>query len=431
MDIQHALLSKIVLNQDVTTAITARINSDFFTDDRHLRVWKYIIDYWGKYGESPDEAVMKLAFPSYEWKDYSQPIGYFIEALRKRRQRAIFTDMLNNAARLLQATDEPDAEEQLHQLVNDAIWQARTETAPTLDQKLEEESSGINLDDSLEDRMDSPGMLRGISTGIQGIDRVTGGFQPQQFIVLIGLPKSLKSSLLLYMAWQAHRQAKSPLFIGFEMTNQEQMDRLLSLISEFSLGKILNGQFTPRQKRQMMWKFRELQQGVPFTLSTDLESATTVSGLQAKIREYIPDVVFIDGAYLMMSEIPKVEQGSPQALTDIARSLKKLAQTLCIPIVVTTQASIHRAKGGQLNPYSAMYTQAWQQSADVLLGVERVVTDTEENDQTEVPIKVRVLNSRSGPRTDTHVVWDWSRGSVTELDRDGRSLRTGTEDEDT
>ena len=53
----------------------------------------------------------------------------------------------------------------------------------------------------------------------------------------------------------------------------------------------------------------------------------TVSGMQAKIMEYQPDVVFIDGAYLMQSELPKVEQGSAQALTEIARGLKKLAQS--------------------------------------------------------------------------------------------------------
>ena len=36
-----------------------------------------------------------------------------------------------------------------------------------------------------------------------------------------------------------------------------------------------------------------------------------------------------------------------------------------IPIVVTTQASQTRSKGGRLNAESAMYTQAWRQSADV------------------------------------------------------------------
>lgn len=429
MDIQHALLSKVVLDQAVVIAITARITNDFFTDDKHLRVWQYIIDYWGKYGESPDETVMSHAFPSYQWTEYPQPIDYFIDLLRKRRQRAIVTDMLNTSARLLQTPDEPDAEAKIISSLRDTFWQVVIETAPTLDVALED-SAAVEQDSLLEERMDNPGTLRGISTGFRGIDRVTGGFQPEQFIVMIGLPKSLKSATLLYMALQAHRQAKSPLFIGFEMSNQEQMDRLLSLISGVGLTAIVNGLISVREKRLIMQRFREMVGMKRFTLSVDLDSAMTVSGLQAKVREYLPDLVLVDGAYLMMSEQAKVEQGSPQALTDIARSLKKMAQTLHIPVVVTTQASMTRSKGGELNPYSAMYTQAWQQSADVLLGVERVEKTDQSQNNVEVPIKVRVLNSRSGPRTDTFVVWDWSKGSVTELDPDGRPLGARNADED-
>ena len=47
----------------------------------------------------------------------------------------------------------------------------------------------------------------------------------------------------------------------------------------------------------------------PFIFSTDITSATTVSGIQAKIQQYQPDVVFVDGAYLMQSELPKSRAG--------------------------------------------------------------------------------------------------------------------------
>jgi replicative DNA helicase len=428
VDIQHALLSKVVLDGDIVTPIKARITDDFFTDDRYRRVWQYLIDYWGKYGDAPNAAAMKIAFPSYSWKPEPQPIEYFIDLLQQRRKRAIFTDALSQAAGLLQANDEPDAVDQMEVVLREALWQARLETAPTLDMDFSDEASDRTVDDLLEDRMDNPGYLRGISTGFAGIDKVTGGLQPEQFLCLIGLPKSLKSSTLLYMAWACHRQAKSPFFLGFEMSNIEQMDRLLSIISGVGLTKIMTGTLTLKEKRQVMRAFRALQGMKPFVLSVDLASAMTVSGIQAKVREYMPDVVYVDGAYMMMSELAKVEQGSPQALTDIARSLKRLAQNLRIPIVVTTQASATRSKGGQLNPYSAMYTQAWQQSADVLLGVERISVE-DENDRSEVPIKVRVLNSRSGPRTDTTVVWDWTHGTVTELTANPYQ-RTGTDDED-
>ena len=61
-----------------------------------------------------------------------------------------------------------------------------------------------------------------------------------------------------------------------------------------------------------------------------------------------------------------------------------------------------------------MYTQAWGQSSDVLLGVERLEPD--QDDQDEVVVKLKVLTSRSGPRAEAVLVWDWNKGRVTEVD---------------
>jgi hypothetical protein len=155
----------------------------------------------------------------------------------------------------------------------------------------------------------------------------------------------------------------------------------------------------------------------PFIFSTDITTTMTVGAIQAKIKDYQPDVVFIDGAYLMLPESEKVEPGSPQAMTSISRSLKRLAQSERIPIVVTTQASLPRSKGG-LSISSGMYTQAWGQDSDVLLGVERLKGEEDADESDPVHVKFRVLESRSGPRKDTLLLWDWRHGNVVELDHD-------------
>ena len=42
MDVQHGLLSKIVLNADLRAAVDSRITTDFFTDARYLRIYEYM-----------------------------------------------------------------------------------------------------------------------------------------------------------------------------------------------------------------------------------------------------------------------------------------------------------------------------------------------------------------------------------------------------
>ena len=223
------------------------------------------------------------------------------------------------------------------------------------------------------------------------------------------------------MAKAVHEQAKVACFIGYEMSNVEQTDRLVSLYSGVSLTKIMNGTLSEKEFKAVQKALRAVEGMRPFIFSTDITAATTVSGVQAKIQQYQPDVVFVDGAYLMQSEQSGVEAGSPQAMTSISRGMKRLAQSQKIPIVVTTQASLTRSKSG-LSLSSAMYSQAWGQDCDIMLGVERV---REEKEQAELVdeinagpaiVKFRVVESRSGPRRDTLLEWDWSRGSVTEID---------------
>ena len=177
----------------------------------------------------------------------------------------------------------------------------------------------------------------------------------------------------------------------------------------------MNGTFNWRERKQIEKALKLMANSpVPLITSVDMDSAMTVNGVQAKILEYQPDVVLIDGAYLMQSELPKADPGSAQALADIARGLKRLAQAQRIPLIVTTQASETRTKGGKLTASSAMYTQAWRQSADVMLGVERV--DPEAPDTGEVMVRFKVLASRAGPRAETMLSWDWSEGRMEELD---------------
>lgn len=409
MDVQRYLLSKIIHEQAISSAVSAKITPEFFTDDRYRRVYEFLIDHWRRYGQPADIEVMADKFPSYEWPVSPLPLGFFIDGIRQRRKRSLGTEMLTEAITLLNATDDPDSLDAMYDVIKQGLLQVARETNASLDVDLTEQRAGLMQ--TMDERGLDPGFLRGIATGFHGIDVVTGGLQAEQLVILIGLPKAFKSATLLAIAKNIHAQARVPLFIGFEMSNQEQHDRLMSLYSGVSLTQIMNGTINNRQYKAIDDALKLMESGRSFITSADL-AGMTISGLQAKIMDYRPDVVLVDAVYLMRSETPKIEQGSAQALTEIARGLKELAQSQSIPIIGTTQATMTRSKGG-LTMFSPMYTQAFGQSADVLLGVER--DDPEEDDRSTVTIRMKVLASRSGPRAETVLRWNWSRGQVQEV----------------
>ena len=416
-DWQHAFLSQVILDQDMMAAVNAGITSEFFRDERYRQVYEFLTDHWTRYGTPADEDVVHSAFPTLKWKPQRQPIGYLIEQMRLDRKFVVITQGMTAAAEFI-PDERPD---EMMGALQEAMIQARLETSNSLD--LDFTQSRLAIEELLMERMQNPGLLRGITTGFDGINFVTGGFQPEQFVVLLGTPKSFKSATLLAMALAAHREAAVPLFIGFEMSNVEQTDRLVSLLSGVSLTRIMRGTLTQREFEAVSRALKTVEEMRPFLFSTDIQAGTTVSGIQAKIMEYSPDVVFVDGAYLMQSEQANVIPGSPQAMTDISRSLKRMAQSQRIPVCVTTQASLSRSKGG-LSLNSAMYTQAWGQDCDVMLGVEREYPsdsrrDEEEEDEDDtgvIRVRFKVLESRSGPRKQVILEWDWAHGTVEELD---------------
>ena len=411
-DWQHAFLSKVVLDGEMTAAVNAGITSAFFRDERYQRIYEFLTDHWNRHGVPADEQVVRQAFPAINWKSQRQPIGYLVEQMRNDRMFVILTQGMTAAADHIQ----DERAQEMFLALQEALIQSRLETSNSAD--LDFTQARASVEETLLDRMVNPGMLRGISSGFDGIDFVTGGWQPEQFVVLLGTPKSFKSATLLAMALAAHRQAKVPLFVGFEMSNVEQTDRLVSLLSGVSLTRVMRGTLTSKEFDAVSKAMRSVEAMRPFLFSTDITSATTVSGVQAKILEYQPDVVFVDGAYLMQSEQAGVIPGSPQAMTDISRSLKRMAQSQRLPVVVTTQASLPRAKGG-LHIGAAMYTQAWGQDCDVLLGVERMREDGESEEQDDMGVarvKFKVIESRSGPRRQVILEWDWNHGAVEEQD---------------
>jgi replicative DNA helicase len=143
----------------------------------------------------------------------------------------------------------------------------------------------------------------------------------------------------------------------------------------------------------------------------DAAHGITVSSIQSKIQTLNPDVVFIDGVYLMMDE-QTGESNTPQALTGITRSLKRLAQRTNKPIVITTQALNWKTKKGKVSTDSIGYSSSFLQDADVVFGLER---EDENVDDTRT---LKVMAARNSANVEASLMWDWSSGLFREMTSD-------------
>jgi replicative DNA helicase len=148
----------------------------------------------------------------------------------------------------------------------------------------------------------------------------------------------------------------------------------------------------------------------PFIMTEDSSSLTTVSALAGKVQQYRPGLLIVDGVYLMDDEQGE-PKGSPQALTNITRSLKRLAQRFDIPLIGTTQVlawKLGNKKSRAITSDSIGYSSSFVQDSDLVLGVE---SDPDIDNQSII----RVVLARSAPKGEVHIKWDWENMDFTEM----------------
>ena len=403
MDIEAATIQKVLETGDITTVLDAKVTPEWFLDDQHSDVFEYVQEHWRDHGVVPKYRTIKEIFEGYSLAAYPEPLSFYLQKLTQRRGYGIMATGIIGAQTAL--NNNPDDLEAAMHILSQALTRVSTEVTSLRD---------TVLNDTWEDRIneylyrrDNPG-IRGIPTGFPTIDKATLGLQPEQLVTFVGLPKAGKSTFLIRMAVSVQDYGKKVLFLSFEMSNDEQAARHDSMAAHVAQRRLLEGSLT-QQDINALWQAKKDREGLPdFVLSGDISGATTVNGIAAKIERMQPDVVFVDGVYLMDDQEGE-SKGSPQALTNITRGLKRLAQKSKIPIVISTQVlpSKMRKKEG-ITQDAIGYSSSFAQDSDVILGVE---ADPEEADL----VKIRVVIARNAPRVEAMVKWDWDCGTFEEL----------------
>jgi predicted ATP-dependent serine protease len=156
-------------------------------------------------------------------------------------------------------------------------------------------------------------------------------------IVFVGPPKAGKSTMMLLAALAAHALGKVPLLIGFEMSNEEQEQRIDAITAKISHHRLRGGNAGPTTSASgSSGNFIPGTSMADFMLSNDTMSTTTLTGIESKVEKYEPDILIVDGVYMMQDENGE-NPGSPQALTNITRGFKRLCQNRSLPTIITTQ----------------------------------------------------------------------------------------------
>ena len=406
---EQLLISKVLSDGALVRVIDMGVQPKHFSAE-YQSIWDWLLGFWHTHSEIPTERALLSEYPSITLGDASsESLSRLVEEVIDGHRRLSVTDTVARAMPLLSTGKTGEA----IALLNSGLQEVSGDTTYSRD---------VNIIEQWQDRLtkyanmrERPDDLIGVSTGFPGLDRLTAGIRPQQLITFVGEAKRGKSMLTMVMAERAHAEGVVPLLISFEMSVDEQAARYDAYISKVSHTGLLRGMSTTAEVSRLDRALRVRKNSNPFILVEDIASATTVSSLAAKIKQHEPGIAFVDGVYMMDDENGE-PKGSPQALTNITRSLKRLAQQFKVPIVITTQvlsSKLSSRTSRRVTADAIGYSSSFVQDSDTVMSVER---DPDYEDRSIV----RVIMSRTSRHGEVTIKWDWDNMDFTEVtDDDG------------
>lgn len=249
--------------------------------------------------------------------------------------------------------------------------------------------------------------LRGVTTGFHALDNLLAGFQKSDLIILAARPSVGKTTLALDFARAAALSGVPVGVFSLEMSKEQLVDRMLAAHSHVDLWRLRTGRLETGGEfddfARIGQAMAELSEAPIFI---DDHSSNNVMGMRTMARrlqaEHDLGLIIID--YLQLMESGRYKDNRVQEVSDISRSLKKLAIELNVPILALSQLSRavemrtdQRPKLSDLRESGSI-----EQDADVVMFIHR--PQFEDGERPEAfDINLIIEKHRNGPTGDVEM----------------------------
>lgn len=364
-DLEEAVLGEFMIDRDAVTNAIEILRSESFYDDRHRIIFSAIRRLFEKtqpidlltvteelrkmgqleeaggpfYVTSLTNRVASAAHIEHHARIVTQK---FIQRELIRISSEIVHDSYEDTTDVFELLDK--AEQNLFNIADKNLRTSYNEINNLLSATIKEIDEARKHEDS----------LTGCPSGFSALDRVTGGWQKSDLIIVAARPAMGKTAFTLSLARNAAVDFKKGVAIfSLEMSSQQLVKRLLSAETEIPAEKIIKGHLAEHEMVQLVKLSGKLGEAPIFIDDTP---AINIFELRAKCRrlkmQHDIQLVVIDYLQLMTaSDSNKGGGNREQEISQISRSLKSIAKELNIPIIALSQLSRKvEDRGGSKRP---------------------------------------------------------------------------------
>jgi len=412
VDYEKAIITKAVKAKKLLTILNAGISPKHFFNKKLREIFEYVIDAHKQDGSIPSskELALKYNFTTIDTSKFRT--AFVIDEFKENFKRVAMMEILKDGHHELTEGDPTDA----LKILNKGIQDFSSEFTLAKDIDL----STVVLDvkkDCAETRQ--AGGVSGIKSPWAEFDKVSGGFNPEDMIVLCSRPKVGKTWLTLFIASFCTANGKKALFVSKDMTSRYLKRRYIGLRSKVPYPELKSGFLTTKSQLKMTKVHADLQKEKDqfILIEDDLSTDTGVNFIDAKVHEHQPDIVFIDGVYLLADD-GGLQDERPR-LRAVSRDIKKMARRRKVPVFVVHQITRDKAskKTGEAGASGFYGSDGFFQDAD--LALELICN---KDLRMEGARRLKIVGSREGEELSLKITFD--------LDHYDFSILENEEDED-
>jgi replicative DNA helicase len=240
--------------------------------------------------------------------------------------------------------------------------------------------------------------ILGVPTGLIDIDRLLGGMQKSDLIIVAGRPGMGKTGFLLSAAKNAAMiHKKHVAFFSLEMSNEQLVHRLIAQETGIETQRLRSGKLLDEEWPLFMQSIGVLENTMIFLDDTP---AITPLSLRTKCRrldmEFHLDLIIVDYLQLMSGDVRN--ENRVQEVSYISRNLKVLARELKVPVLAAAQLSRAVEQRTDKKPVLSDLRESGslEQDADVVMFIHR--PNAMERDHPRQSIaELIVAKHRNGP----------------------------------
>lgn len=248
--------------------------------------------------------------------------------------------------------------------------------------------------------------LVGVPTGFIDIDRMLGGLQPSDLLIIAGRPGMGKTGFILSALKNAALTHKKHVAIfSLEMSNEQLVQRIIAQETGIDSTRLRSGKLDPDEWLLFTQAIEVLTDTHIFLDDTP---ALTPLQLRTKCRrlhlEYKLDLIVVDYLQLMGGDMRT--NNRVQEVSDISRNMKILARELNVPVLAAAQLSRAVEQRSDKRPVLSDLRESGslEQDADIVMFIYRPEV-YEEDSQFKNLAEIIIAKHRNGPTGDVQLVF--------------------------